>query len=184
MEQFITLMFAGGLAAWLLPGCGQPAEPAATSEAGKAPAATPLPYHQVIEAESATVADGDFAEFATPGASAGACLRIAPSAEKKAFGGSAEFAIELPKAQQVSIWFRTRWGGTCANSFELVAPAGPLQLIGEDGTYGAWHWVKGSRLPLAAGKNVFVMKPREPDVQIDQIVVTADEGFVPMGVEQ
>lgn len=173
----------------LLLGCSEQTPPRETSQqpdvAETSDSAATAIHTVVVEAESFLRASGSFVVAEDPDASGQACLAIAPlGAEQAELSGEASFSFDLPRAAEVSIWFRTRWGGTCANSFHLQAPVGPLQLIGEDGTFNSWHWVKGPRLPLPAGPNSFTLLPRESDIRVDQVLLTVDEELVPMGIEQ
>jgi hypothetical protein len=102
--------------------------------------------------------------------------------------GNLTFEIELPVDKDVRFWFRTKWGGSCSNSVELTVPGFTPKVIGEDGNYERWHWVKhkGPMLPLKAGTHKIVIAERESDsdLGIDQIVITTIKNFVPVEIEE
>jgi len=56
--------------------------------------------------------------------------------------------------------------------------------FGQDGTYGKWHWVKGMKVTLAAGTHELKVLNREDGAKLDQILLSRNEQYVPVGVEE
>ena len=60
--------------------------------------------------------------------------------------------------------------------------------FGQDAVYKNWHWVKAPRrikdLRMGAGQQKLTIQNREDGVRIDQILLTRDRRFVPVGVEE
>ncbi len=60
--------------------------------------------------------------------------------------------------------------------------------FGQDGTFKCWHWVKGPRrlkqLELKKGVHTLKLMNREDGVRVDQILLTTDRRYVPVGTEQ
>ena len=59
----------------------------------------------------------------------------------------------------------------------------PSTVIGEDGTYGSWHWVKGARITLTAGQHVIRFQNREDGAKLDQFLLTNNSRYVPVRAE-
>ncbi|MCC7492668.1 MAG: hypothetical protein IT204_09990 [Fimbriimonadaceae bacterium] len=87
--------------------------------------------------------------------------------------GLSQYKVNVPAAGAYTLWARVLWPDGCGNSF-WVQPAGRSRLLlGEDGTYDAWHWVKcDTKLALQKGVNVIDVKNREDGVILDQLQVT------------
>jgi hypothetical protein len=92
--------------------------------------------------------------------------------------------VDVPSDKTVQVWVRCYWTGTCANSLTLQIPGYPDHIIGEDGTYNAWHWLSSPARPLTAGPQTITILQREDDIRIDQIMVTSNSRVKPMGIEQ
>jgi hypothetical protein len=144
----------------------------------------PSGFHLVLEPEA-------FAPVAAPmrvseeaDTSAGRCVRIPAGLDKKApRTGEVSLPFSLSSAGTATIWLRCHWSGSCANSVSISVGGRPAQTVGEDGTYGVWHWVKAPPMPLPPGDHKLVLSQREEDVGIDQVVITSDREYVPMGIE-
>ena len=93
--------------------------------------------------------------------------------------GQATLKLNQSAAGTFYIWARTYWGNGCGNSIMLVVN-GQERILGEDGTYGKWHWVDSrTKVELKSGLNTIVMKNRETGVKIDQIFLTNDAEYTP-----
>jgi hypothetical protein len=172
------------------------AAPPTTVAASSGPVATTLPpvvksakIHYVIEAEAAVAIAGTMAVADDAEVGAGKYILIPRAPNKQDTStGNLTFEIELPVDKDVRFWFRTKWGGSCSNSVELTVPGFTPKVIGEDGNYERWHWVKhkGPMLPLKAGTHKIVIAERESDsdLGIDQIVITTIKNFVPVEIEE
>ena len=119
--------------------------------------------------------------------SGGGYLEI-PWDENKTKGiGHATYSINAPKAGTYYLWARTFWANGCGNSVKAGVGTNKddAKLLGEDGTYDAWHWVGGrGRVTLKAGKNTFTMYNSETGVQVDQFFLCTDPDYTPVGVRQ
>lgn len=91
--------------------------------------------------------------------------------------------IDVPQDGAAFFWLRAKWSGGCSNSVLLKAPGVPPVIVGEDGTYRHWHWVRGPRLEWKKGKKKIILQRRENDVALDQILITSDAEYVPVGIE-
>ena len=71
---------------------------------------------------------------------------------------------------------RARSGPTvAATRSRFRSTAASPKILGEDGTYDAWHWVGGkARVKLNAGVNTLVLSNRETGVKVDQFFLCED----------
>ena len=183
------IMFISALL--VLAGCGGDKPPTVTSDGAEA-GGTVLPvnpqsFHIILEAEEvAGVSPPAYIANETE-VSKGKCIRI-PLRDKgkEPEVPVVEFKIDVtvPVGRKVHFWFRTYWTGSCSNSILLRVPGLPEQIVGEDGTYNHWHWVKGPSLKLPQGKQTITIKQREDDIGLDQIIVTSNAAFVPVDIEE
>lgn len=107
----------------------------------------------------------------------------------KVTAGKATFSLTIPADGAYVLWLRVYWEGECSNSFQAQIDEHPVFVIGEDATYHAWHWVKYpvSKLTkpqdLTQGKHTLVLTHREDGVRVDQLILSSDKRFVPVGIE-
>jgi hypothetical protein len=95
--------------------------------------------------------------------------------------GQATLKLNVPKAGNYYVFARTFWENGCGNSI-LLSINGQERMLGEDGTYNSWHWVSNTvKVPLKAGMNTIVLKNRETGVKVDQIFLTDDSEYEPVG---
>lgn len=172
----------------LATGCTRESEAAVTTtDAGPEAAGATVPagpLRIVSETENASIT-GALQVVDFEGASDGKCLYIAlgdgATDETK---GRWEMTVEVPEAKTVDVWLRCYWTGTCANSVTLEVPGFEPFIIGEDGTYNEWHWVKGPQLPLDAGSHTITFVQREDDVRFDQVFLSSNSRVKPVGIEK
>ena len=98
-------------------------------------------------------------------------------------GGEAVFPIDVKEAGEYWLWARVWWMDCCGNSMSVVVDSHPPFILGEDGTYGIWHWVKGMKLKLTAGRHDIHFQNREDGVRLDQFLLSKDHTYVPVGAE-
>ena len=104
--------------------------------------------------------------------------------------GKAVLAVDVSEDGSYFFWLRAYWEGECSNSLQVRIDDRPPFVVGEDGTYHTWHWVKYpmSRLTtlpaLSRGRHTLTLLNREDGVRMDQILLTTDKRFVPVGIEK
>jgi hypothetical protein len=164
-----------------------PSPPSSTGTGTGTGTAAPSGYHILLEAEDLgdLAAPFEIEEHSPEAVSAGKCLMVPPGlAKAKKLDGELRFTLDLPSEDKAHFWLRVYWTGSCSNSLNMELGERPKMLVGEDGTYKQWHWVRGPTLPLPAGSHPIVITAREDDIRVDQILVTADKRYVPMGIEE
>ncbi len=152
----------------------------------------------LVEAESAieteapmacvtnAVATGDVGHTA----SGGAWLSIPEKAGNppKLEKGFAKFEVEIPSDGGWYLWARVLWDGECSNSFTIQIDDGAPFLFGEDTTFNVWHWVRypvsrmAKPVTLSKGRHTVVFRNREDGVALDQLLLTTEKRYVPVGI--
>ena len=176
-----TAILAASLLIGIAGGCGKeeqdlPSPPAPAAE-----------FHILIEAESSETMIAPMVRSEQDEASAGECVRIPFLGGEKntqRATGKIQLTIDVPEGGFAKLWFRTLWNGACANSFSIDVAGLPPQTIGDDGTYFRWEWRDLKPVQLVKGKNIITVNQREDDVAIDQILVTTDLEYIPVGIEE
>ncbi len=107
--------------------------------------------------------------------------------EKKKIPGSASFDFDASAEGVHYLWCRVWWFDTCGNSLSISIDGARALSFGQDSTFKRWHWFKApeglKQLKLSKGAHKMVISAREDGVRIDQILLTDDEDFVPVGEE-
>jgi len=117
--------------------------------------------------------------------SGGGYLEIPWDQNKTKGIGSATYKITAKTAGLYYVWARTFWANGCGNSIKVQVNGGTDDILGQDGTYDAWHWVGGrARVQLNAGANTFILKNRETGVQVDQFFLCQDGDYTPTGIRK
>ncbi len=99
--------------------------------------------------------------------------------------GSATYKFNVKTAGTYYVWARTFWANGCGNSIEAKVNGGADKILGEDGTYDAWHWVGGkARVALKAGPNTLTLHNRETGVRVDQFFLCQDGDYTPVGTRK
>ncbi|OGV39575.1 MAG: hypothetical protein A2X48_13140 [Lentisphaerae bacterium GWF2_49_21] len=100
-------------------------------------------------------------------------------------GGSAKYKINLKEEGTYYFWARCWWIDSCGNSFSLKIGDKPEFIMGNDGTYKSWHWIKAKvSLKLDKGSYDLEIGNREDGIKIDQILITSDRKLVPVEIEK
>ncbi|MDD5705578.1 MAG: hypothetical protein PHR35_06605 [Kiritimatiellae bacterium] len=159
------------------------------------------PSAVVFEAETAAGCEAPMVIAAATNASASADFIAGASGESyleipekagnppKLEAGMARFEVDLPAHGDYILWARVYWEGECSNSFSVQIDGGAPFCFGENATYRAWHWVKYpvSRLAvpirLKQGRHTLLFRNREDGVRLDQVALSANKRFVPVGIE-
>lgn len=124
------------------------------------------------------------------GASESAFLEVTQGSGNppKVTGGEATYEFTLKESGTYFLWCRVWWLDECGNSLTMTLNDGRPFTFGNDAVYKSWHWVKAPRrvpdLRMEAGTQKLMIQNREDGVRIDQVLITKDRRFVPVGVEQ
>ncbi|MCW8132672.1 MAG: hypothetical protein KIS92_20160 [Planctomycetota bacterium] len=158
-------------------GPGRPPDPQV------ARAEAPARHLLAFEAEAAQDYTPPMRTLAHPSAARGTCLGVPLGAGKppEAAEGRARYALAVEHAGAYRLWIRAWWIDGCSNSVAASFDGRAPEPIGNDGTYGRWHWVKGPRLDLAAGAHELLLLHREDGIELDQLALCDDEAFEPEG---
>jgi hypothetical protein len=99
--------------------------------------------------------------------------------------GKVTFKVKVPAKGEYWVWGRCLWPNGCGNSFYVRKADGKNQIMGEDGTYDVWHWMKcrDFKLALSQGVNTIIVANREDGVMLDQVFLTTTDR-VPQGAEK
>jgi len=100
-------------------------------------------------------------------------------------GGSAKYKINLKEDGTYYFWARCWWVDSCGNSFGVKIGDKPEFIMGNDGTYKSWHWIK-AKITLKLDKGVYDLEigNREDGIKIDQILITSDRKLIPVEIEK
>jgi hypothetical protein len=152
-----------------------------------------------IEAESATnvvapmrIADAAAtnAAIVVAGASGNKYLEIPKGAGNppKVNEGEARLPFDVDEAGDYTLWGRVYWLSECNSSFTMSIDDSLSFTFGKDATFNVWHWVKApprlKMLTLTKGKHVLVIRNRQDGVRLDQVLLTLDKQYVPVGTEE
>jgi len=97
--------------------------------------------------------------------------------------GHAKYRVKAPADGNYRLWALCSWYDGCGNSFFVIVDENPATIIGQDGTYQRWHWVKGPRVQLSAGWHWIKIQNREDGAKLDQFMLTTSERYVPVAKE-
>ena len=144
----------------------------------------------MVEAEKYTSITPSMAKASDSLASGGFCVQVpvarphgtTEGASKDQ--GKAVYTVNVPSAGTYRFWARTWWFDGCGNSFHLKIGTKPAVVLGQDGTYKKWHWVKGPVMQLPAGTVTIVVQNREDGAKLDQFLLTKDQRYIPVRAER
>lgn len=143
----------------------------------------------VVEAEKYVSIQASMAKAVSSLASGGAFIQIplrrphATSETGPADQGKATYKVNIGAAGSYRFWGRCHWQDGCGNSFFVKISDKPAVVLGQDGTYQRWHWVKGPTVQLPAGQCTVVIQNREDGAKIDQFLLTSNLSYVPVRAE-
>ncbi len=169
------------LAVGRLVGPGQPALSPHTPASGDLP--RPESTFFLFEAAQAAKLPAAWEIVEEPEAAGGRALHAPDRGHNPLVASdAADYAFKLARPGEFRLWLRAWWRDGCGNSAAAAPDAQTFALIGNDGTYGAWHWVPGPTYQLAAGEHVLRVAPRENGASLDQILLVDDLDFYPSGL--
>ncbi|NQZ66998.1 MAG: hypothetical protein HRT89_02905 [Lentisphaeria bacterium] len=96
--------------------------------------------------------------------------------------GSATLSVNVDKAGTYDLWLHCLWRDSCSNSVRVNLADAPIFRTCESNIFNSWNWVNAGQYELKAGANTLVIKEREDGIAIDQILVSADESYIPTAV--
>lgn len=135
-----------------------------------------------FEAEKYVAIESPLKKVGESGASGGGVIEIPWDKNKTKGIGSATYKFNVKTAGVYYVWARTFWANGCGNSVAVAVNGSSEKVLGEDGTYDAWHWVGGkARVQLKAGVNTLVLSNRETGVKVDQFFFCEDPNYTPVG---
>ncbi len=135
-----------------------------------------------FEAEKYVSIESPLKKVGVKGASGGGAIEIPWDKNATKGIGSATYKFNAKTAGVYYVWARSFWANGCGNSVEVSVNGSPAKVLGEDGTYDAWHWVGGrAKVQLKAGVNTFVLHNRETGVKVDQFFMCQDPNYTPVG---
>lgn len=181
-----------------------PATPAAPGAAATTPAtpAAPAPaaanfasdadFFEILNPPDAKTLAPPMESAKDPSAAKGVILRIIDEKGKPPEGaepdmtyGGAQYEVEVPKNVKCKVWMRVWWEGSCGNSLFFRLDTEKPLVLGNDGTYNAWHWLAvPESVNLKQGKSALYVLNREDGIRVDQILLTGDAEYVPQGIEE
>lgn len=98
---------------------------------------------------------------------------------------SAQYSATIPSAGNYAIWARIQAANASSNSiYYAVNPTGSsTYTLRSTSTYGSWVWVNlASSASLSAGTNVLGLKYAAANCKIDQVIITKDATYTPVGL--
>jgi hypothetical protein len=100
-------------------------------------------------------------------------------------GGVAVIWFPIEESGRYEFWMRCWWNDKCGNSVSNSIDGNRAFIFGEDSTTNRWHWVKAKtvRLSLSKGKHSIAIMNREDGIRIDQLLLSKDKRYVPVGIE-
>ena len=99
--------------------------------------------------------------------------------------GGAVFELVVPRPLTCKVWLRVWWEGACGNSVAVQLGADAKQIVVSDNTYESWHWLEVPHIyELAQGTHQLLLLNREDGIRLDQILVTGDLRYAPVGIEE
>ena len=126
-----------------------------------------------LEIEDAAAIPAPFEIVEDPAASAGRALRLGELSKARMLRllSVPQLQFEVDKPGTYQTWLHARWRDGCANSVAIKHNDAPAILVGNDGLYQQYHWVKGPELTIGAGTQRIGFEPRESFVQLDLLVL-------------
>ena len=108
-----------------------------------------------------------------------------PPGGKKIKGGHAEFEFEVKEAGIYCLHLRGWWPDACGDSvYASIDGKTRFRLTGP--TMKCWKWVtaKNKLFKLSEGKHALKVANCEDGARFDQVLLTKDKDYVPVGVEE
>lgn len=102
--------------------------------------------------------------------------------------GLATFTFQLTEPGDYVLWCRVWWADECGNSVMVSIDGAKPFTLGQDTSYQSWHWIKSEvkipQLRLEKGQHTLKLLEREDGIAIDQLLITSDRSYVPVGIEE
>ena len=163
--------------------------PARAGDAIVLDAADPLTVEAPLEVVGVAEAPLAFRDTLAKGLAGETFLQVAQGKGNppKVTTGLATYAFTIENPGVYYLWCRVWWMDECGNSFFMhIDDANPF-VFGEGSTFKTWHWVRAplrlKQLTLGPGPHTLTLRNREDGVALNQILLTPDKAYVPVGVE-
>ena len=121
-----------------------------------------------------------------PSCAGGKCLFVPDKVLGKPvkLTAKAVYRFTVKKAGRYKLWIRHWWQDECGNSLLVSFDGGERMLFGDDGTVNHWRWPPALKMTveLEAGEHVLEIIPREDGLKFDQIILTTDPEYYPVGI--
>lgn len=102
--------------------------------------------------------------------------------------GTAKITFKVNHNKRYYLWCRVWWLDACGNSLGLTVDDAKEFTFGEDRTFKSWHWRQApkrlAQLNLDSSEHRLTLTQREDGVRVDQILLTTNKRYVPVGVEK
>ena len=138
----------------------------------------------VLEAEAGTIV-APIQVYENPDASGGKYVMTPePPNENLATGGQVEFKLNMAETAKYNLWLRVEFDDSCDNSlFAKVGDGAPIEVT--NNTFKVWQWIKAGRIPfeLKSGPVALIVGSRENGSRLDEMLLTQNLKYVPVGVE-
>ncbi|MFS0723617.1 hypothetical protein [Paenibacillus sp. 1P07SE] len=134
------------------------------------------PHYLLLEAEDLAVA-APMEVRNRAGASNGQTI-FTPTA----YAGTAGYGVNIPHTGEWKVWIRVYYPDGGSNSMDVrmnTDNVGYPYLKTESHTYNQFHWIEVNTYQLHRGIHTLMLKGRESDSEVDQILVTNDLSHVP-----
>ncbi len=190
---FIVILIASFAVVWFASnnGGGSEISPIPSVSASAAPSLvkatiTPQGDMVVLNATEYSAVEGPVQVIEEAGCAGGKCIFI----EDNVLGKPVQYLAKItyrfnaPKAGTYKVWVRHWWKDECGNSLLLSFNGETPKLLGDDGTVNYWRWPPAMKLTveLQQGENTLEIIPREDGLKFDQILITTDMDFYPVGI--
>ena len=149
------------------------------TEPTPAPTPTPFGVDEYIEGEDAHYIN-EFMVVVVDSEASGGKYVWGPEGSDPDDEGLLRYSVEIEDAETYRVWLRTYWTSGGGNSFSVNFDVIPVDsdLVGNDATYGVWHWVSKD-FELADGIQDLIIRDREDGSKLDRIFITNDLTVTP-----
>jgi hypothetical protein len=96
--------------------------------------------------------------------------------------GAATYRFNVVNSGKYYVFLRVKWSNSFSNIVYASINNSPKQYVGEDGTYGSWHWLGlPASVRCRSGTNTLLLNNMDMGVKIDQIFLCSEKNYTPTG---